>query len=373
MQCLEPICAWSAERMQSTLLERVDLLARMLEILRDATDHGDVVGALETSSPRAACGRDGRGADLGHARKGSQVAARDGRLPTCRPVSSHTLNVAERRRVRGPSALGGDPARFLQLLRTLAVTDFKLKFFGSVLGYLWQLIRPLMLFGVLYLVFVQFVRLGGESVPNYPVVLLTGIVTFMFFAAATGGCVTAVINREGLVRKIEFPRLVIPLSVVLVAYFDVLLNFVAVFIFVLAHGIDPRWAWLEVIPLLLGLGVLATGIGMLLSALYVRFRDVAPIWEVMLQVLFYTSPILYPIELVQERGGEGVVQGMMLNPLTAILQEMRHAVIDPNAASAGQAAGGWVWMLIPAGITVGLFALGFWVFNREAPRIAEEL
>jgi ABC-2 type transport system permease protein len=112
---------------------------------------------------------------------------------------------------------------------------------------------------------------------------------------------------------------------------------------------------------------------MLLSALYVRYRDVEPIWEVLLQVFFYASPILYPIELVAERGGEDVQRAMMLNPLAAILQQIRHAVIDPSAMSAGEAAGGWVWMLIPAGIIVGMLVLGFWVFNREAPRIAEEL
>jgi ABC-2 type transport system permease protein len=245
-------------------------------------------------------------------------------------VSTQTATLPERRRIRGPSALGSDPRRFFELTRTLAVTDFKLKFFGSVLGYLWQLMRPLMLFGVLYVVFVQFVRLGGESIAHYPAVLLTGIVTFMFFSGATGGCVSAVLNRENLVRKIEF-------------------------------------------PLLLALGAFATGIGMLLSALYVRYRDVEPIWEVLLQVFFYATPILYPIELVAQRGGEDVQHAMMLNPLTAILQQIRHAVIDPSAASAGEAAGGWVWMLIPLGIIIFLFALGFWVFNREAPRIAEEL
>jgi len=288
-------------------------------------------------------------------------------------MSSPAVSVLQRRRIHGPSALGSDPRRFLYLTRTLAVTDFKLKFFGSVLGYAWQLMKPLMLFGVLYVVFVQFVRLGGETVPHYPALLLTGIVTYTFFASATGGCVRAVIDREALVRKIEFPRLVIPLAVVLVAAFDVVLNYVAVFIFILADGVEPRWTWLELPFLLLALAVLATGFGMLLSALYVRYRDVEPIWEVVLQVLFYASPILYPIELVAEKGGENVVQAMMLNPVTAILQQIRHALIDPNAMSAAEAAGGWQWLLIPAAITVGLFALGFWVFNREAPRIAEEL
>ena len=287
--------------------------------------------------------------------------------------SAQTIGRTERRRIRGPSALGGDSRRFFQLTMTLALTDFKLKFFGSVLGYLWQLMRPLMLFGVLYVVFVQFVRLGGETVPHYPAVLLTGLVTYMFFASATGGCVTAVLNREALVRKIEFPRLVIPLTVVLVAYFDLMLNFIAVFALILLNGVEPRLSWIELPFLLLALGVMATGFGMLLSALYVRFRDVEPIWEVMLQVFFYASPILYPIELVEERGGENVVQAMMLNPLAAILQQIRHAVIDPGAPSAAAAAGGWQWLLIPAAIILGVFALGFWVFNREAPRIAEEL
>ncbi len=288
-------------------------------------------------------------------------------------VPSAQAVATPRRRIRGPSALGGDSRRFFQLLTTLALTDFKLKFFGSVLGYLWQLMRPLMLFGVLYVVFVQFVRLGGEAVPHYPALLLTGIVTYTFFASGTGGCVKAVLEREQLVRKIEFPRLVIPLTVVLVAFWDLMLNYIAVFVFILADGVEPRWSWLELPVLFLALGVLTTGCGMLLSALYVRFRDVEPIWEVMLQALFYASPILYPIELVEERGGEDVVQAMMLSPLAAIMQEIRHAVIDPNAMSAAEAAGGWQWLLIPAGIIVGLFVLGLWVFNREAPRIAEEL
>ena len=280
-----------------------------------------------------------------------------------------TAHAARGRYVKGPSAFGSDRKRFWHLTFTLAITDFKLRFFGSVLGYLWQLVRPLMLFGVLYVVFTQFVRLG-TGVKDYPVVLLTSIVLFTFFVEATGGAVTSVLDRENLVRKIEFPRLVIPLTVILNAYFNLALNFLAVLVFMLASGVEPRLSWVQ-LPLLIAiLGIFATGIALLLSALYVRFRDVKPIWEVLSQVIFYGSPVLYAIENVPNERYQHLI---MCNPLAAILEQVRHAVIDPTAPSAAQAIGGAERLLIPAGIIVGLFVLGMWVFNREAARIAEEL
>jgi ABC-2 type transport system permease protein len=282
------------------------------------------------------------------------------------------LGVAEGlgRPIRGPSAFGdGDLRSFFYLTWTLAVTEFKLKFFGSVLGYLWQLIRPLLLFGVLYVVFTEFVRFG-EGVAFFPVVLLTGIVIFSFFQEATGNAVTSVVDRENLVRKIQFPRMVIPASVVLTAYFNLALNLVAVFVFIAIQGVEVRWTWLELPVLLVLLGVFATGVAMLLSALYVRFRDVRPIWDVMLQVLFYGSPILYTLEQIPN---QDLAQIMVLSPLATVLEQVRYAVIDPAAPSAAAAAGGMEWLAVPAGIGFGVLALGLWVFNREAPRIAEEL
>src|SRR4051794_14620874 len=203
------------------------------------------------------------------------------------------------RPVTGPSALGGDIPRFIVLTRTLAVTEFKLRFFGSVLGYLWQLMRPLMLFGILYVVFTQFVSVSDQKL--FPVSLLLGIVLFTFFAEATAGAVPSVVGRENLVRKIHFPRLTIPVSVVLTAFFNLMLNLVVVLIFGLTLGIHARWTWLEM-PLLIGLlAVFATGLAMLLSALFVRFRDMDPIWEVTLQVLFYGALIIVPFETVKQK------------------------------------------------------------------------
>jgi ABC-2 type transport system permease protein len=284
-------------------------------------------------------------------------------------VSGAQAVFGQLRPMRGPSALGGDPRRFWTLTWTLAVLEFRLKFFGSVLGYFWQLMRPLLLFGVLYFVFTQLVRLGG-GVKNYPVMLLMGIIIYTFYAEATGTAVASVPARESLVRKVHFPRLVIPLSVVLTTYLNFVLNFLAVVVFVLASGIEPRWSWFEILPLILGLGILCTGIGTMLSALFVRYRDVQPIWDVALQISFYASPILYPIETIPD---ERLQHLIMCSPLAVIVQQARHAIIDPNAASAAEAIGGAPRLLIPLALLIVVCVLGYWIFDRSAPSIAEEL
>jgi ABC-2 type transport system permease protein len=273
------------------------------------------------------------------------------------------------RPIRGPSAFSGDPRRFVALTFHLAVLEFKLRFFGSALGYLWQLVRPLMLFGVLYVVFTQFVRLN-EGVDHFPAVLLTGIVMFTFFADATSIAVTAVVDRENLVRKIEFPRLVVPFAVIGTALLNLAANLCAVLVFIVASGVTPRVEWLLGLPLIAVLVIFTTGVATLLSALYPRFRDMRPIWEVASQVLFYASPILYAIEVIPNRNFQELI---MLSPIAVVLQELRHVVIDPSAPSAADAIGTPALLLVPAAIVVIALVLGIWVFAREAPRIAEEL
>jgi ABC-2 type transport system permease protein len=276
------------------------------------------------------------------------------------------------RPIRGPSALGSDFRRFRQLTWALAVTDFRLKFFGSVLGYLWQLIRPLMLFGVLYVVFSQIFDLSGD-VRFFPVALLLGIVLYGFFTEATSGSVRSLVERENLVRKIEFPRLAVPLATVLTALFNLGLNLIPVLIFLLAAGGRPHWSWLELIPLVALLAVFATGIAMILSSLFVRYRDVEPIWDVVLQVMFYASPIIYMIQTVTDKGGQGATNAILCNPFAAILQQARHAFVDPSHVSVTTAMSNDLLLLIPLAIIVGVFAIGFRVFDRQAPRIAENL
>ena len=181
----------------------------------------------------------------------------------------------------------------------------------------------------------------------------------------------AVLDRENIVRKIHFPRLAIPAAVVLTALFNFGLNLFAVGVFMIASGVRPHWTWLE-LPLVIGyLTVFASGLAMLLSSLFVRYRDVRPIWDVTLQIIFYGSPILYMIEKIPD----GIIRDLMLhlNPLAGVLQQIRHAVIDPNAPSAAAVMGGPVHLLVPLAVVLGTFALGWIVFSRQAPRIAEDL
>ena len=274
---------------------------------------------------------------------------------------------SDMRIVQGPSALGDDPKRFFALTRTLTLSDFKLKFYGSVLGYLWQLVRPLLLFGILLFVFTNFIKFG--KVPHYEVLLLLSIVLYSFVAEAVSSAVDSVVAREPLVRKIQFPRLVIPSTVVATAFLNLLLNLVVVFIFAAIRSAWPQWSWLE-LPVIIVLMVLMTsGIAMLVSSLFVRYRDVKPITDVFLQALFYGTPIFYPVERIDETLRHLLV---MLNPFAAIIQAAKHAFV-PSSMSAAEAAGGTLNLMVPLAIILGTFVLGFYVFNREAPRIAEEL
>src|SRR4051795_13754351 len=156
----------------------------------------------------------------------------------------------ELRDVRGPSALGGGWRRLVDLVLMISVTEFKRTYFGTALGYLWSVARPLMLFGVLLAVFTQAFRLPTD-VPHYAVLLLLNIVLFSFFQEATGTAVQSVVMQESIVRKTQFPRLVIPLSVVLTALFNLGLNLIVAFIFILAFGVGPLWTWL-LLPVLVG-------------------------------------------------------------------------------------------------------------------------
>ncbi|MGH2867356.1 MAG: ABC transporter permease [Solirubrobacteraceae bacterium] len=272
----------------------------------------------------------------------------------------------------GPSAMGGGARRFVELTMTLARSEFKLRYFGSALGYVWSLMRPLLFFGVLYLFFTNIIRFGA-GIPHYGVYLLTSIVLWNFFAEATGGSVNCLITREPLVRKIRFPRMVIPLSVSLTATFNLGMNAIVVVIFALLNGVTPTVRWLEMIPIALAFIVFATGIGMLLSAAYVRYRDVAPIWEVLLQAWFYCSPIMYLASSAAHRFGTSFAHYALINPVGLLLTQMGHAFIGGSHFPAALTAASLPSFVAGLAIMVIIFFWGLIYFTREAPRVAENL
>lgn len=280
------------------------------------------------------------------------------------------------RPISGPGATSGDWRRFWHLTFNIARMQWKLRFFGSALGYLWQLVRPLLLFLVLYVFFTQIAHVGSTGGPDYHYYgaqLLASIVLFTFFGEATMTAVRGVVDNEALVRKIQFPRLVIPLSIVLLAVFNLSLNLIVVMVFALLAGVRPMLTWLE-LPLIIGMMVfLCTGIAMLVSALFVYFRDIQPIWEVLNQVIFYASPIIIPIGSVKHAVSPTLFHLYMLNPLAVAFQEFRHAIINHATPSAAALLGSYAALLEPLAIVALIFGLGLWVFNRIAPRVAEDL
>jgi ABC-2 type transport system permease protein len=157
--------------------------------------------------------------------------------------------------------------------------------------------------------------------------------------------------------------------VMLTALFNLGLNMVVVFVFLLGFGVSPAWTWLLLPVVIAILFVITTAVAMIVSSLYPRFRDTAIIWGVLVTALFYATPVLYPLEVVPE----ALRKVMMLNPLASLFELARGWIIDPGAPGPADLAGSSLYLLAPLTILVLVCLFAVWIFRREAPRIAEEL
>lgn len=256
--------------------------------------------------------------------------------------------------------------RYLDLVRELAVTDFKLKYQGSLIGYAWSLVKPLAMFGVLYLVFTVFVRIGS-GIQHYALYLLLGIVLWTYFADATNTTMRAVADKGDMMRKVYFPRITIIIAASISSAITLLLNLIIVFVFIVLARIVPGWNALLFIPLLLELFVLCLGIAFITSAMFVKYRDVGHIWEVLLQLLFYASAIIYPLQLVPVRFQKFI----LLNPITQIVQDARYVLVTKESITANQILQTPI-MLIPYVIPIVIVVIGYLYFDRSAKNFAEE-
>ncbi|MEK7059507.1 MAG: ABC transporter permease [Patescibacteria group bacterium] len=255
------------------------------------------------------------------------------------------------------------------LLKQLVKTDFKLRYQGSALGYTWSLLRPLFLFVILYIVFGVFLKAQG-NIPHYPVYLLLGIVLWNYFAEVTSGSVGSIVGKSELLRKINFPKYVIILSGSFSAFINLIINFAVIGVFMAVTHVELTWRALIIFPLIAELFIFSIALAFFLSALYVRFRDVSYIWEVLMQGAFYATPILYPIALIPLSAAKLVI----LNPIAQIIQDARYSLVTTDTQTIYQLYGGnkWIWA-IPIGSSLVMAVLAAIYFRSRSKYFAEEV
>lgn len=259
------------------------------------------------------------------------------------------------------------------LLAELVRTDFKLRYQGSVLGYTWTLLKPLFLFGILYVVFGQILRLGS-GIPNYPVYLLVGVILWSFFAEATKQGSSAIVSRGSLLRKISFPKYIIVVSATISALINLLFNMIVVAVFIVLSGAEVQLSAAVLVPLLIiELYALALAISFFLSALNVKFRDVQHIWDIFIQAGFYATPIIYPLSLVLDRSEFIAKMMLVLNPIAQIVQDMRNQLVTTRTDTLMDIGQNAFLYLVPIGIIVIISLLAARFFKKQSKYFAEEL
>ncbi len=265
------------------------------------------------------------------------------------------------------------------LLSELVRTDFKLRYQGSILGYAWSLLRPLFMFAILYVVFTQFLKLG-DGVPHYPVYLLLGIVLWQFFSDTTVQGLGSVVARGDLIRKIRIPRWMIVLTSSASATINLCLNLIVVAVLMVINQVDFTWSilWLPVI--IFEIYIFATGLALILSAAYVKYRDVSFIWEVVMQAGFYLTPIIYPLSKITTFviAGYTVLDTtahrlLLLNPVAQAMQDARSAVVTVETITAGEVWGTGLMRVVPLVISLIVMVIGILYFKKEAKYFAENL
>jgi ABC-2 type transport system permease protein len=257
------------------------------------------------------------------------------------------------------------------LLTELVRTDFKLRYQGSALGYAWSLLRPLLLFLILYIVFVRFLKIGGD-IPHFPVYLLLGIVMWNFFNEMTVLSLGSIVGRGDLIRKIRIPRWIIVLSSSISALINLFLNLLVVGVFMIVNDVNVLASALWFPLILAEVYVLALGCSLFLSAAFVKFRDIGYIWEVIMQAGFYLTPVLYPMSQIPNETFRKII---LLNPMAQAIQDARFSLIshDSGVMTISRVFDGGPYVLIPFIVVGVVVALGVVYFRKESKYFAENI
>ena len=258
------------------------------------------------------------------------------------------------------------------LLRELVVTDFKLRYQGSALGYVWSVLKPLFLFAILYVVFVYALQID-RGIPHFAVTLLLGVVLWSFFTETTSNGLGSIVNRGDLIRKLNFPKYIIVISGTISSLINLGINLLVVMLFAVVDGVGFSWHIFLLIPLVLELYIFAMGIALLLSALNVKFRDTGYIWEILLQAAFYATPIIYPLQMVLERS-RVIAELLFINPVAQIIQDARYVMVSQNNTTIRITDLISDWRLvIPWLIIIITVVAGVWYFSRRSKFFAEDI
>jgi ABC-2 type transport system permease protein len=255
------------------------------------------------------------------------------------------------------------------LLMELVRTDFKLRYQGSVLGYTWSLLRPLLLFLIMYVVFVKFLRLGA-GIAHYPIYLLLGLVLWQFFSDMTSQGLESVVDRSDLIRKIRIPRWIIVFSASISALINLMFNMVVVLIFMFVNQVDLLITSLWLPFIVIELYALGLGLTLFLSAAHVKYRDIKHIWEVVIQGAFYVTPILYPLSLITNINFQKL---LLLNPVAQSIQDARYALVTHDTITIAKVFSDSFARLIPVAICLILLLIGVFYFKKESKDFAENL
>lgn len=258
------------------------------------------------------------------------------------------------------------------LLKEMVKTDFKLRYQGSLIGHLWSIIKPLMLFTIMYLVFIRFLRLD-DGTPHYAIGVLLGMVTWSFFQEATNMGMVSIVSRGDLLRKLNFSKEIIVISSVVGAAINYGINLIVVFVFALVNGVTVSFGWLTIFPLFIELFLFSAGIAFVLATLFVKYRDIGPIWEVVMQAGMYATPVIYSLTFIIQKNQVTVAKLMMLNPLAQIIQDLRHYIVYSGSMRGWDLYNNHIWGVIPYILPVLILIIGYTIFHRNAKKFAEIL
>ena len=256
------------------------------------------------------------------------------------------------------------------LLRELVVTDFKLRYQGSVLGYLWSLLKPLFLFAIMYVVFGMLVKLG--TIEHYAVYLLLGIVLWNFFSEATNQGMASILSRGDLIRKISFPKYIIVLSTTISALINLALNLIIVVVLMMLNGVQLHGMAIFFPIFIIEIYILALGLAFFLSALNVKFRDTGHIWEIIMQAAFYATPIIYPLSIVVEKS-ELAAKILMMNPVAQAIQDARYVLITQESITISTLFHSPLLTIVPLTIVIIGFVGGTLYFKKHSKYFAETI